>query len=107
MVVLPGILMKYKLLTDNVRRFTAAKHELDRLALRHIIRSPELPSRTRLMAQFQLNDHGAAHNPHTLARRCIISGRGRSVVGQFNIGRHEFRRMALAGQLVGVGKACW
>lgn len=99
--------MKYKLLTDNVRRFNAAKHELDRLALRHIIRSPELPLRTRMMAQFQLDEHGGLHNPQQVARRCIVSGRGRSVMPQFNIGRHEFRRMALAGQLIGVTKACW
>lgn len=92
---------------DKLRRIVVANSEPERIALRYIIRNSELPTKTRFTAQLRLGEMPAATSVHRIAKRCILSGNGRSVIGEFNINRRRFREMALAGQLVGVQKASW
>lgn len=99
--------MKGKMHFDRLRRITVANNEPVRMALRYIIRNESMPVRTRYMAQFKLGEMPAAFSVNRIARRCMLSGRGRSVISEFNLNRIRFREMALAGQLAGVQKASW
>lgn len=99
--------MKGKMHFDKLRRVVVANAEPTRMALRYITHSEALPLQTRMLAQFQLGEMPAATSSNRIARRCIISGRGRAVTAEFNLSRIRFREMALADQLVGVKKASW
>jgi small subunit ribosomal protein S14 len=99
--------MKGKMHFDKVRRIVVANAEPQRLALRYIIRDEGLPPKTRFLAQFKLGEMPAAMSVNRIARRCTLSGRGRSIIREFNLSRIRFREQALAGQLIGVTKASW
>lgn len=95
------------MLFDRVRRSTVADAEIKRIGLRYVARSEELPAKTRLLAQLRLAEMPAATSPNRISRRCTITGRGRGIIGEFNVSRIKFREMALAGQLIGVTKSSW
>lgn len=99
--------MKGKMHFDKVRRIVVANAEPLRMALRYIIKNESLPQKTRFLAQFKLGEMPAATSSNRIARRCILSGRGRSIIGEFNLSRIRFRELALAGQLIGVTKSSW
>jgi small subunit ribosomal protein S14 len=99
--------MRGKMLFDRVRRTIVANAESSRLALRYITHDEALPIKTRMLAQFKLAEIPAATSVHRMTRRCIITGRGRAVLEEFNINRMRFREMALRGQLLGVQKSSW
>lgn len=99
--------MKGKMLFDRIRRRVAADAEINRLALRYVTHNEALPIRTRMLAQFRLAEAPSATSLHRMVRRCIITGRGRAVLGEFNINRMRFREMALKGRLLGVQKSSW
>lgn len=99
--------MKGKMHFDKLRRIVVANAEPTRMALRYITHAEQMPLQTRMLAQFQLGEMPAATSSNRIARRCIVSGRGRSIIAEFNLSRIRFREMALAGQLIGVHKASW
>lgn len=99
--------MKGKMHYDKLRRIVVANAEPTRMALRYITHAEQMPLQTRMLAQFQLGEMPAATSSNRIARRCIVSGRGRSIIAEFNLSRIRFREMALAGQLIGVNKASW
>ena len=95
------------MLCDRLRRRRIADNELTRMALRYLARTPTLPARTRFLAQFRLGEMPSNTALTRLGRRCTITGRGRSIIGEFNISRMVFRQMALNGQLLAVQKSSW
>lgn len=99
--------MKGKMVTDRVRRRLVADGELRRLALCYVAREGEMPQKTRMLAQFRLGEMRAHTSEHRLVRRCILTGRARAVLDEFNLSRIKFRDMALKGQLLGVQKSSW
>lgn len=99
--------MKGKMLFDGVRRIKVAEHEIERLALRYLAKNTEIPTRTRMLAQLQLAEMPAAWSINRISRRCTLTGRGRSIIREFNISRMRFREFALAGRLNGISKASW
>lgn len=99
--------MKGKMHFDRLRRIVVANSEPNRLALRYITHNDQLPLQTRMLAQFELGEMPAATSSNRISRRCILSGRGRSIISEFNLSRIRFREQALAGQLIGVKKASW
>jgi small subunit ribosomal protein S14 len=101
------VTMKGKMHFDKLRRIVVANSEPTRLALRYITHNDQLPLQTRMLAQFELGEMPAATSSNRIARRCILSGRGRSIISEFNLSRIRFREQALAGQLIGVKKASW
>ncbi|MGE5429698.1 MAG: 30S ribosomal protein S14 [Syntrophomonadaceae bacterium] len=46
-------------------------------------------------------------NPVRLHRRCLITGRARSVYRKFGVSRLVFREMALRGEIPGIKKSSW
>lgn len=92
---------------DRLRRLQVADNEVPRLALRYLIRNESIPVKTRMLAQFKIGDMPAVQSEHRLSRRCVSTGRGKSIIREFNLSRILFREYALAGLLPGVVKASW
>lgn len=99
--------MKGKIFTDKVRRIVAGQHEILRNTLRFITHTESIPLQTRYIAQFQLSSLPKSTNLNHITRRCVLTGRGKSVIREFNLCRHAFRKLALNGQISGVTKAIW
>lgn len=99
--------MRCQTFTDRLRRITISNNEPLRKALRFITHSPELPLKTRMLAQFKLTELPAVTAETRVNRRCTESGWGRSVISEFNLARNRFRDLALDGKLRGVKKASW
>lgn len=76
--------------------YTAMKHDLS------------LPLSVRQHAQRLFETELPRDSALVRTRRmCAVTGRSRAVLRHFRLGRHMFRRMANAGMLPGVRKACW
>jgi small subunit ribosomal protein S14 len=99
--------MRGRMIHDRLKRKLVCHAELTRMALRYITHNESLPAKTRLFAQLKLNEMPAATALHRINRRCIITGRGRAVLPEFNINRMRFREMALQGRIFGVTKSSW
>lgn len=95
------------MLFDRVRRAKVAHEEIGRMGYRWMARCEGLPQQSRMWAQFKMAEQSSSCCPSTISRRCIISGRGKSVVDEFNVTRQRFREMACNGELIGVGKSSW
>ena len=87
-----------------------------RRAYKYIARNTSLPSRTRHMAQLELNSFPNRSRPTIVKERCVETGRGRGILTDFGLCRvsevflpvqYQFRQKALAGELPGVEKAWW
>jgi small subunit ribosomal protein S14 len=99
--------MKGKSFTDKLRRIAFSQNEVLRNSLRFITHSEAIPLQTRYLAQFQLTTMPKSTTPQHVMRRCVVTGRGKSVIREFNLSRHAFRKLALDDQLPGVTKAVW
>lgn len=77
------------------------------MALRFVTHSPELPVKTRMLAQFRLAELPPVTAETRINRRCTESGWGRSVISEFNLARNRFRDLALQGKLRGIQKSSW
>ncbi|EPS36746.1 hypothetical protein H072_9629 [Dactylellina haptotyla CBS 200.50] len=94
-------------LRDAYKREQFAKFEVERKALRYIIRSNQFTPRQKTEAQLQLTQLPVSSQPTKIKNRCTVGGRGRSILREFKMGRFPFRLAALAGELPGVKKASW
>lgn len=103
--------------TNRRRRLVIANNELHRMALNYLSHlgarptdSPALQAvidRARMYAQFKLSAMPPATSMTRLNRMCIMTGRGRAIIPEYDVSRIEFRRLALAGKMEGVTKSSW
>lgn len=77
------------------------------MALRFLTHCPEMPSKTRMLAQLRLAELPPVTAETRINRRCVVSGWGRSVISEFNLARNRFRDLALQGKLRGIKKSSW
>jgi len=96
-----------RVLRDLKARKGVEANELVRRAYLYVARNETLPPQVRHQAQLQLNTFGRYTRPTTVKNRCHESGRGRGIIGEFALCRHQFRLKALKGELPGVQKASW
>ena len=54
-----------------------------------------------------LADQSRDTSPTRIRNRCVLTGRGRGVLGQFRLSRLQFRQMAAQGFLPGIRRAQW
>lgn len=99
--------MKGKTFTERLRLICAAQHEVTRNALRFITHNDSIPLSTRYVAQFKLSSLPKASVPNRLARRCILTGRARGIIKEFDISRIEFHRLARSNSLPGITPSSW
>jgi len=115
-----------RVLRDIKARRGFADNEIIRRAYLYIARNENLPPQARHQAQLQLNSFDRFTRPTNVKNRCIESGRGRGIIGEFGLSRvcrllymyipltsthltaqFQFRLKALKGELPGVHKATW
>ncbi|KAK9468550.1 glucocorticoid receptor-like (DNA-binding domain) [Lipomyces arxii] len=103
----PGGILRTLNIRDNIRRQIAAQAEPERRALKYVAYNTSLPVRTRLQAQLKLTAMPSNTRITLPKNRCILSGKGRSIVSDFKMCRYQFRMNAIAGVLPGVKRATW
>lgn len=92
---------------DRRRRETVAQFEKERLHLRAILRNKILPEVVQRKASEELARHPRDASITRVRNRCVQTGRGRGVVGEFGLSRMKFRKLADFGMLAGVTRSTW
>lgn len=76
-----------RVLRDIKARKGFSAKEIARRAYLFIARNETLPPQLRHRAQLQLNTFDRYARPSTVKNRCIESGRGRGIIGEFGLSR--------------------
>ena len=76
-----------RVLRDIKARHGVMANEVLRRAYLYVARNQTLPAQVRFQAQLQLNTFGRYTRPTTVNNRCIESGRGRGVIGEYGLCR--------------------
>jgi len=92
---------------DKKRRFLYSKYELKRLELVSIIQDLTVSKEIRYKSLQELNKLPRNSSPIRLKNRCVLTGRGHSVLRFCSLSRLKFRELAAQGVLMGVTKASW
>ncbi|KAF7776081.1 hypothetical protein Agabi119p4_4474 [Agaricus bisporus var. burnettii] len=85
-----------RVLRDIKARKGFSAKEIARRAYLFIARNETLPPQLRHRAQLQLNTFDRYARPSTVKNRCIESGRGRGIIGEFGLSRFQFRLVVIA-----------
>ena len=92
---------------DKKRRSMYSKHELKRLELASVIQDLTLSKEIRYQTLRELNKLPRNSSKIRIKNRCILTGRGHSVLRFCGLSRLKFRELASQGLLMGVTKASW
>lgn len=92
---------------DKKKRNLFLKYEKDRKILKSIYINSNLPEKIRQNAHINLLNLPKNSSHVRLKNRCILTGRGRFIVGSFNLSRLMFRKLARDGLLPGITKSSW
>lgn len=89
------------------RRALYEQHELERTNLRCLKRNDILPSAVRKKAGEDLENLPRDSSITRVRNRCILTDRGRGLVGRYRVSRMMFRYYADKGLIAGMQKATW
>jgi len=92
---------------NDKRKRLAAKYSEKRKTLKAIMKSPNSSPEEVMEAMQQLSAIPRNASPTRVRNRCRLTGRSRSYVGDFEVCRHELRRLVNLGVVVGVRKSSW
>lgn len=92
---------------DQKRREMFREYEIERAGLRMIKKSDILPSGVRQRAAEDLRKLPLNSNLTRVRNRCVLTDRGRGIVGRFRVSRMMFRYFAEKGLIAGIQKAQW
>lgn len=92
---------------DKKRRFLYSKYELKRLELVSLIQDLTISKEIRYKSLQELNKLPRNSSPIRIKNRCVLTGRGHSVLRFCSLSRLKFRELAAQGILMGVTKASW
>lgn len=92
---------------DKKRRSLHSKYELKRLELTSIVQDLTFSKEIRYQNLRELNKLPRNSSRVRIKNRCILTGRGHSVLRFCGLSRLKFREMASQGLLMGVTKASW
>lgn len=98
---------KHKILKDLRKRQTFAKHESLSLFLKVLAYNNILPSNVQRAAFDALALRPKDASITRIRNRCLVSGRGRGVIKEWGLCRHNFRQLAEEGYLAGVRRSSW
>ena len=96
-----------QVLRDNKREKLIKKYASRRAELRNQMKDPNLDPERKVEVAAQLAALPRNSCPTRLTRRCMMTGRSRSVYRKFGLCRIMLRNLALAGDLPGVTKSSW
>ena len=92
---------------DKKRRFMYSKYELKRLELASIVHDLKFSKEIRYQKLRELNKLPRNSSKVRIKNRCILTGRGHSVLSFCGFSRIKFRELASQGLLMGVTRATW
>ena len=92
---------------DQHRRKCVAEYEADRLRLRAIVKNKLLPEVVQQKARKELASQPRNASITRVRNRCVLTGRGRGVIGEYGLSRMKFRKLADFGLLSGVTRSTW
>ena len=89
------------------RRALYEQHEMERSNLRYLKKNDILPSTVRKKAAEDLESLPRDSSITRVRNRCVLTDRGRGLVGRFRISRMMFRYYADKGLIAGMQKSTW
>lgn len=92
---------------DKKKRLLFLKHELKRLELKSFLHDLKISKDVRYKNLRQLNQLPRNSSQNRIKNRCILTGRGHSVLRFCGLSRLKFRELASQGLLTGITKASW
>ena len=92
---------------DKKRRSLFCKYELKRLELKNIIHDLKFSKEIRYKTLQEFNKLPRNSSKTRIKNRCILTGRGHSVLRFCGFSRLKFRELASQGLLMGVTKVSW
>jgi len=92
---------------DKKRRFLFSKYELKRLELASIAQDFTFSKDVRYKNLQELHKLPRNSSKIRIKNRCVLTGRGHSVLRFCSLSRLKFRELASQGLLMGVTKASW
>ncbi|KMO69960.1 SSU ribosomal protein S14P [Mycobacterium sp. BK558] len=98
---------KSKVVANERRRETVARHADRRAALKATIRSTSSTPEEKAAAQQALNRQPRDASPVRVRNRDAVDGRPRGHLRKFGLSRVRVRELAHRGQLPGVRKSSW
>ncbi len=92
---------------DKKRRLLFSKNELKRIELSTIVHDLKFSKEIRYKSLQELNKLPRNSSKTRIKNRCILTGRGHSILRLCGFSRLKFRELASQGLLMGVTKASW
>jgi len=92
---------------DKHKRIDFLQEESERKVLKSISHNLKVPNSVRLKACLSLSELPKNSSLSRIKKRCIVTGRGRFLIGQFNLSRLMLRRLAQSGFIPGLRKSSW
>ena len=92
---------------DMKRRALYEDHEMERSNLRVLKKNDILPSAVRQKAASDMDKLPLNSSITRVRNRCVLTDRGRGIVGKYRISRMMFRYYADKGLIAGMQKAQW
>ena len=89
------------------RRELYAEYEMERTNLRYIKKNDILPSVIRKKAAEDLKKLPRDSSISRVRNRCVLTDRGRALVGRYRVSRMMFRHYVDKGLMASVQKATW
>lgn len=89
------------------RRDLYAQYEMERTNLRYLKKNDILPSAVRKKAAEDLEKLPGDSSITKVRNRCVLTDRGRGLVGRYRVSRMMFRYYADKGLMAGMQKATW
>lgn len=92
---------------DKKKRNLYSKYESKRIEYKSILNDLNLPKELRYSIMLSLNKLPRNSSKVRIKNRCILTGRGHSVLRICKLSRIKFRELASQGLLMGITKSSW
>lgn len=92
---------------DMKRRALYEQHEMERINLRFLKKNDILPSAVRKKAGEDLEKLPRDSSITRVHNRCVLTDRGRGLVGRYRVSRMMLRYYADKGLIAGMQKSTW
>lgn len=92
---------------DKNKRLNFLRQEVSRKILKAISYNTNLEASLRKKVNLTLSELPKNSSPTQIKKRCVITGRGRFLIGKFNLSRLMVRHLARKGLLPGIKKSSW
>ena len=89
------------------RRALFEEYEMDRSNLRVLKKNDILPSAVRKKAAADMDTLPVDSSITRVRNRCVLTDRGRGIVGRYRVSRMIFRYYADRGLIAGIQKSQW